>query len=344
MEKESEFASEFNLKYSPMAKKVLRLISNDSRAKLTDIAKALNISRRTASLKLENLEKELKIHYTIEFNEEKLGLRRQHLVIAKFKNKPSYNKIAELLKKSYIPQMAASIEGTYDLLIYANALSGTEYAHWDRKMQMLLSEYGVEWQTSEVVHRQLGFFPIRNEAIMRADIKDRYKKMLILLNENSRISFQEMSKSMKMNVNTIVYNFNKMLKLGYINSFTITMDMPKNVSFMTFFSKYIPSAGYEDASAIARKVFMSDEEFPLISRYLVTAPLIGSFDFFTLGAFDNPEIAYKKDVLHHKNLFKKYAVKMLYGNIKDVLVGRLPIRSIDTKTNYKTIIWNVEQD
>jgi hypothetical protein len=44
------------------------------------------------------------------------------------------------------------------MAVYANALSSREYAHWDKSMQILLSDYGVEWKASEVVHRQLGYF------------------------------------------------------------------------------------------------------------------------------------------------------------------------------------------
>ena len=86
------------------------------------------------------------------------------------------------------------------------------------------------------------------------------------------------------------------MKLGYIKSFTTTMELPKDVSLMTFFSRYTPYEGYEEASAVARKTFTSDDDAPLVSRYLITAPLIGSYDFFTIGAFDNSDVAYKDDV------------------------------------------------
>ncbi|MDE1871384.1 MAG: winged helix-turn-helix transcriptional regulator [Candidatus Micrarchaeota archaeon] len=334
--------SEFNDRYSVTARKMVRIVSANSRAKITEIANMLKISRRTAALKLSGMEKELKIHYILELNEEKLGLNRPHLILVKFKAKPDYAKVAALLNKSHIPQVAASVKGTYDMLIYANALSGTEYAHWDKKMQTLLAPYKVEWHSSEVVHRQLGFFPLRNEIIEKANIKEKYKKILRILNSNSRISFQELAKELDMNVNTAVYNFNNIMRMGYIKSFTISIEPPKSISFMTFFSKYIPAEGYEDASAKARKAFTSDDENSLISRYIITAPLIGSYDFFTLGAFDSFSIGYREDVLHHKDLFRKFGITMLYGEIDRILIGRLPIRSMDTKSEYKTLVWSTD--
>ena len=338
-----DFKSAFNDKYSITARKVLRMISSNSRVKITEMATYLDMSRRTVALKLAAIEKELKLHYILDFDEEKLGLTRPHLILVKFKGKPDYEKIKEILSRSYIPQLAVTISGTYDLLIYANAFSGREYAHWDKSMQILLSPYSAEWHTSEVVHSQLGFFPIRNEAIDRVNIKEKYKKILKILNENSKISFQGLAKALNMNVNTAVYNFNHLLELGYIKSFTAVMDSaPKNISLMTFFSKYTPAEGYESAASNARMAFTSDDENSLISRYLITSPLIGSYDFFTLGAFDNKETAYKQDILYHKNAFKKFNVRMAYGEVKDIILGKLPIRSIDTKKEYKTLIWNPE--
>ncbi len=339
---EEELKSEFNERYSITARKVLRIISNDSRVKITEIANVLDVSRRTAALKLTSMEKELRLSYTLEFDEERLGLNRPHLIMVKFGSKPDFARIKELLSRSYIPQLAVVVSGTYDMFIYANAMGGTEYVKWDKGMQQLMAAYNGEWHSSEVAHRQLGFFPLRNELIENTKIKEKYKKMLYILNNNSRISFQELAKALGMNVNTAVYNFNKLIKLGYIRSFTATVDAPKEVSLMTFFAKYTPSEGYESASATARGAFTEDDPNPLINRYLLTAPLIGSYDFFTLGAFDSPEVGYKNDVLYHKNLFKKYNIKIFYGSVKDVLMGKLPIRSMDTKKDYKTIVWNAE--
>lgn len=340
MEEIPEFRSEFNERYTAPFKSIVRILSSNPRAKVSDIANRTGLSRRTTALKIKAIERELGLSYTLNLNEEALGLNRPHLILLKFnsKDKPDYSKIREILKESHVPQLACAVNGTYDMLIYANALSGAEYAKWDKGMQTALSDYRVEWHASEVVHRQLGFFPIRNELLERCRINERYKRMLILLNSNSRMRFQELARRMEINFNTATYGFNNLMRQGYIEGFTVSAN-PGNISLMSFFSRYVPSDGYENASSIARRCFMSDDEKPLFSRYLITAPLIGSYDFFTLGAFDNAEIAYKNDVQFHKRLFKQYRIKMLYGEISELLLGRLPLRSIDAKSEYKTIIW-----
>ena len=339
-----EFKSAFNDRYSILTRRIFRMLSSNSRSKITDIAEKLGVSRRTVALKLANMEKALGLHYTLELDEEMLGLRRPHLIAVKLNANPDYQKIKSILLRSYIPQLAATVSGRYDLLIYANAMSGTEYSRWDNTTRQLLAPYKAEWYSMEVVHRQLGFIPLRDTAIEKAKLPDKYRRMILVLNRNSRISFQELARELKMNANTAVYNFNALVKLGYVKSFASLINVPRSISLMTFFSKYIPAEGYENSSSIARKAFKADDEISLVSRYLMAAPLIGSYDFFTIGAFDNYAVAYKEDILHHKKVQKKYIIKMLYGEIKDILFGKLPIRSVDTKSTYNTLVWTPEQD
>ncbi len=67
--------------------------------------------------------------------------------------------------------------------------------------------------------------------------------------------------------------------------------------------------------------------------------MIGSYDFFTMGAFDSEESARIHDILYHKNLFKDFKIKLFHGVVDKVLIGRLPVRNINTKAEYKTLYW-----
>ena len=331
--------SVFNESQNLLLRRVARALSEDSRLSVSDISKMLDISRKTVSDKIKQLETEMGARYAIEFNERALGLVSPHLTLVKFEKKPTPEEIKGIFEKSDIPQIVATVKGNYDLLIYSNYFSDFEYAKWDKKTRIALSAYGAQWGTSELVHKQLGFFPLRQELISKLDIKPQFKKMLEMLNENARVSFAEISSKMGIHFNTAAYNFNRLMKKGYINRFTLAMNKPKNVTLMTFFARYSVKEGYESASANARKAFMDDDPDPLISRYLITAPLIGAYDFFTLGAFDSWDAAYKHDILYHKKIFSDYNVHMAYGEIEDVLIGRLPIRSVDTKSEYNILRW-----
>ena len=226
---------------------------------IAKIAKRLNVSRPTIKGRIDRLEKELGMKYTIEMDEKVLGLNSPHLIEVRFRKKPDYEKIKTILSQSYIPQVAFSVQGTYDLVIYANAFSGSEYMHWNMAMTVLLSEYGVTWHPSEMAHKHLGFFPLKDETINKADIDENSKKLLICLNDDARLTFHQISKRLGMHFNTVKYNFDKLVKQGYIKRATITMDLVKSLSFMTFFDDYTPTQGFEESSSRARKAIMFDK-------------------------------------------------------------------------------------
>lgn len=334
------FENEFNHSYSIELRKIIRKLSENSRASISEISKFAGISRKTASEKINRLQEAAGMAYTLSLNQRKLGFNSPHLVLVKFKEEPDWEEIKKILSKYYIPQVAFSVKGTYSMAVYANALSSREYAHWDKSMQILLSDYGVEWKASEVVHRQLGYFPIRNEALSLINIKAKYKSLLLALNSNSRISFQELSKLTGMHFNTVAYNMGKLQSMGYIEEFTISMQPQKSVSIIPFFAKYNPMHGYEADSSEARKAFMEDDKYSFFNRYVLCVPLIGSYDFFTMGVFDNYKKGYENDVLYHQNVFRKHNVKMEYGEVQELLLGRLPLRSVDVQKEYKMLRWN----
>ncbi len=334
-----EFKSAFNEQYSLIARKILRMLSENSRATTSEMSKQLNISRQAIAKRLKKLESDLGISYTLELNEDKLGLSNPHIIFVKFGAKPDYEKIKELFLKSTVPQVVAKVSGKYDMFIYANATSRDDYVHWDKSTQILLSEYKTLWQPSELAHRQLGFFPLRNELIEGLDIPQKHKEMIKILNANSRASVQNISDSLGMHFNTAEYNFKKLLKMNYINRFTLTMKPRKDLTFMSIFGKYIISEDFESDAAIERKALMYDDEYSMVSRYLMSAQLVGSFDWFSIGVFDNWKTAYESDVLYYKESMKRQGVRAEYGTIEEVLLGKLPIRSWDTKKHYNVLRW-----
>lgn len=342
MSHEYEVESRFNKKYSLVSRKMVRILSENSRISIAEISKQLNISRPTIKGKLKRLESELGLKYTVEINEATLGLNSPHLIAITFKKKPDYKKIKSILLKSHIPQVAFSVSGDYDMVIYANALSGGEYAKWDKAMRILLGEYRAVWEPSEVTHKQLCFFPLRNEIINKTKLDENTKALLTNLNDNSRVSFQQLSKKLDMHFNTVKYNFDKLVKSGYVFRPTITLDLLKGLSFMSWFSNYSPTEGYENSSAKARQAVFSDDDNPLINRYLITASLIGSHDLFSIDVFDDKAAAQKYDLSYHKSLFVKHGIRMWSGEVRELILGRLPIRSVDTKKEFKKISWTTE--
>jgi DNA-binding Lrp family transcriptional regulator len=195
---------------------------------------------------------------------------------------------------------------------------------------------------SEVVHRQLGFLPLRNELLDRVKLPDNYKAIVKILNENSRTKFQEISKKLGMHFNTVAYNFKKLLETNYIKRFTLTMDKPRDITILSSFYRYKMNRDYEKNSVVQRNVLKGDDDNSLISRYVMTAPMIGAYDFFTLSASDNLEAALKRDRLANVQIMKTQNPRVAYAEIESMILGRLPIRSIDTKKEYSVVSWTSE--
>ena len=318
----------------------MHLLSENSRMSVTEMAKELGVSRQTVKNKIEKAEKELGIRYTIELDEEALGLDSPHIILIKFLEKPDYEGIAKMLKASHVPQLSARIDGSYDMLVYANAENLNEYVYWDRTTRVLLSKYKVVWQPSDLAFRHLGFFPLRNELISRMKIPKDYKDMLLLLNENSRMSFSEMSRKLRIRSNTLAYRFNKLLKEGYIKRFTMVMRKPGKVSMLTLFGRYVIADRFEEDSMSMRKeITFLDDRIPLISRCLFSAQLIGSYDFFFVGAYDDYEVGYAHLIKYYKERFKRHKAKAMYGAISSVILGDFPARSMDARKDFKMMRW-----
>ncbi len=336
--------SEFNDKYGTITRKIVRMLSENSRISISDLAKNTGLSRRTVSMRLKKIEQELGIRYTVELDYNKLGLTSPHIVFVELKEKPDYEYVEKVLKKSPIPQIAFSVKGKNAILIYGIATSTSEYVYWDNAIAVLLARYGTLAQTSEVVHTQLGFFPLRNEMLEKSSIAPKYKEMLKILNENSRVTFQELSKRLSMHFNTVAYTFNKLLKMNYIKRFTITMDKPDYVSTAAFLVKYTPKEDFEKQVLKVRRAFQSDDENTLISRYIVLAPLIGSYDHFGVGVFDDFKTATAQIAKYHKQALGNNIAYVLCYEIDKMLIGRLPLRSVDDKKDYNVIDWTVGEE
>ncbi len=343
MEIEYDYPSKFDDQYGLLSRRLMRALSEDARMSILELSTHLGVSRRTVRERLIRLEKDLGIRYTVEFKESGLGLISPHLILVKFTRKPDLKDVTRILGSSYIPQLAVTVKGKYDLLIYANAPTSDEYVRWDKSVQIRLSKYGVLWHSSDVAHKQLGYFPIRNELIDRLDITNEHKSILKLLNTDSRMTFSDISKGIKMHFNTVAYNFNKLLQKGYIKRFTISADLPKDLTLMSMFSEYILEEGYESDAAKIRKAYTtSGTDYPILDRYPVCAQLVGSYDFFNLGLFDNYDSAYEHQITEYKETFKKHKARLEYGVVDKVLLGRLPLRSIDSRKEYNTIKWTVD--
>lgn len=334
---EIQTGSHFNKEYGLITRRLIRLLSSNSRISVTELSHTLKISRKNVAKRLKKIENEFSIKYTLALSLGRMGLQSPHMIAVRFGIKPDYKKIRELLESSPIPQLVFRCKGLYDMVIYANARSMTRYAKWDRSIRAELAmKYKMRWYQSEVVFRRLGFFPAREDAIDSCRILDGEKKMLKILNQNSRISFKELAKKLGLNYKTTIYRFNELVKKEYIKRFTIVMGLQEGLSFISIFSKYMPPEDTIKAKNITKEIFTTDDDNALVSRWLLKTSLIGSYDSYALGVFDNFSDGYKYGVKLYRSSLKRFApVTTSYAQVVEVLVGSLPIRSVDLKKEFR---------
>jgi DNA-binding Lrp family transcriptional regulator len=333
----SEDESEFNARYSPLTNRIMRMLCENSRSGITDIAGALSIHRKETERRLRTIEKEFGLKYTLELNQSRIGLRSPHIIGIKLGRGTGIKAVMDELSRYYIPQIVCSTRGKYDLLVYANAYSKSEYASWDRAMRRALTKRGeLRWDTSEVTFKRFGFFPLTSRTITHSRLPGRYKDMLVLLNDNSRIPLTEMAKRMRINYKTLLYSFKELLKTGYITRFTTVMPMRKEVAIMAVLIKYMSMSENTNLRINSSRLFTSDSYNPLVSRYLVKASLLGAYDSFFVGAFDSMRKAMRYGIGAYKEAVSGITSDRIVAlSVSGVLLGNLPIRSIDVKREYR---------
>ncbi|MCW6159549.1 MAG: AsnC family transcriptional regulator [Candidatus Micrarchaeales archaeon] len=329
----------FNKRYGLVTRKIVRMLSEDSRISVTKIASTLGLSRRAVVRRLKKIEEEFSIRYTLDIDVAKLGLDAPHIVVAKFRKRPFRKELEQILSESYIPQIVIGSHGLSNLVIYANAFTHGEYIAWDRETRRNLAKFGVEWSQSEIAYTRLGFLPLQSKTIKMAAIPDEFKKFLVLLNEDSRIRLREIAKKRRIGYKRTVYIYKKLLEAGYIKRFTISMALPKELSLLAMMSRYIPLQNYNKATAMSQRLLIGERETELINRYIFSCGLMGSYDFFAMGVFDDFRSAHMQGVVAYKKLFKDFkTLELRYMELKEIVSGRLPIRSVDVKKDYVSLL------
>ena len=194
----------------------------------------------------------------------------------------------------------------------------------------------MRWDTSEVTFKRFGFFPLTSRTISHSRLPERQKSMLKLLNDNSRISLSEMARRMNMNYKTLLYSFRELLKTGYITRFTTIMPMRKEITVMAVFIKYLSMREDANLRINSSRLFTSDSDNPLVSKYLIKTSLLGTYDSFYVGVFDSMRKALRYGVGAYREVMDGISSDRIVAlKVNDVLLGNLPVRSIDLKKEYR---------
>ncbi len=327
-----------------LSRKILRELCTNARTTSTEIAGKLGISRYTVVKHIETLERELGLYYTIEPNYKNIGFDNLHVLRISFDKRPMPNEIALMFFNSGIAQFAATTKGDYDMLVFATCQSPVEYLKWETALDIQLSKYGVSIRSSEISVMHLGFIPLTDKGIDKIEIDPIYKKIMLQLNKNSRISIRELGRSTGMSENLARYYLKKMEGENVIKRYTTLVTKSPLKHIITFFVSYTIREGVIDRINKERRTMYWKEtpEFPVVSEFPIMWSVSGSDRSFTAACYGDYKEGMRNSVKAHLLAYKEDSPKAEVGVIDKVIVGMMPIRNIDMKASYNTVLWPSE--
>ena len=327
--------------HSYKEKAILRKLSEDSSASMEELSKAAKCSRATAYKILSDLEEKLKIRYTLELDEDKIGITQRHVLVVKFNNeKPSKEFIQKLFENDLYVSNAYICEGDFDLIIHVRSNDPMNYIVWESKLPGYFADFEPRIYPSELMLTNFGYLPINPEQISLSNLNEKDKAILKELTSNSRQSISELSKKIGISRTTIEYRLYMLKKEGIIKRFTISINKPYKNYILAYFVNYIFTKDSPARSIKMMEYYKSyDEELPFMNTFQLLAPMSGSYRFFGVGLFENEKDAIENAVKPHISIFDKEHVRMKRAAIIDIAKGSYPFRNIDIRSNYTRFQW-----
>ncbi|MCL4374209.1 MAG: Lrp/AsnC family transcriptional regulator [Candidatus Marsarchaeota archaeon] len=324
-------------------KAVLRELCENSRISASELSRKLGISRYNAAQLVDSLEQKLKLRYTLELDYKKLGFSTMHALYLRLSEKPRSEALGKIISKSTRIQFFAETSGDFDCLAFAIAKDPLEYSQLEVALQASLIDYGATIKSAEVTKMRFGFVPLNNKVLELSSVEEAYKKILIALNENSRVQLNEMGAKLGIGEETLNYYVKKLYGDGVIKRFTAVPGIDVYKSSFAAFMNYQISKGV--LSRIDRErhelYFSEPEELPVLNNIQEMWTLSGVAQAFMMGAFESSEQS-RELIKRHSEIYKPDNPEVKYAEIKNVLVGTLPFRNLDIKKDYDTTGWPLD--
>lgn len=329
--------------YSYLRKAILRELSHNSRASITELSKKIKCSRNSVISNMEAMEKEIGLKYTLQFNRGALGISQNQFWLVNFEKKPSPEELASMFKNDDKVRFAAMTDRDFDLLINIITFSHEEYSHWAIKTLTKLLKYEPTIKAASIIANHIGFIPVPNDTIEKCDfgklkLDEVDKKIIMLLNDDARMTYDAIAKALKENKGTIRYRVNRILKSGLIFRFTITVTKPPTPYNAVFYMNFNWTPGFIKRYDEARQYYVEEKQLPLINTFQYLALSSGSFLFIGMGCFEDSEKAESAMITKHKELFAKDKPQIATAKITEVIKGNMPIRNINMKEAFDPLV------
>ncbi len=291
---------------------ILRELSMDARQSLSSIAEKTGASKTAVFNELNSLIEQRDIKFVPEINLEELW-RHELLYTTKWMQKrefrqldihqigfteyvgfvkfigkkPSDAEIAKAVRFSYIPQNVSAVYGRYDLFMYLVARDHADINVFVNAFNKSLPGYKMVVRIRPV-RKSFGFFPLRNELIEQFKLPEKYKKLLVTLNNGSR---GQLSQDQEVDKNAITYIYKTLIEYGIVSRTTMYMRNPDNdfagiISYSIVDHQQFQKSKYKwfehlvnmDGNKLGTYTFMADVHEPYGGIIIVNAKNAACFE------------------------------------------------------------------
>ncbi len=330
---------------------ILRELSMDSRITAPEIARKLGTDTARVRRRIKQLEWAYKIKYTLELRP---GTFRflTYVIFVKFtKEKPDQEKLKELLEDNPRVQLAAIMEGDYNLILYILAENNLilEDILYEMRSNSIISKYSSVWYVNYSL-QPIGwyipfrdkFFDLLKERIWHRSIysprrqKDQFLMseyaVLKELNSNANINFKEVDAKYNLKEGNANYTYYKLLESKIINRPTIAISEIPNMKleFLYLIQKNIEK--FNEGRIDYLDEITKETDYPS-DRFVFVGDVSSPYGIALIAPiFNNNDT----DILQ-KSLEYIKGVTIKSARITRILFGDLGIRKFDMKesSNYE---------
>lgn len=306
---------------------ILEELTENSRVPVSKIAKKLKCSPKTVKARLDILEKEHLIKYTLLFDEEELNLEF-HLILVKLKENFSEAEISDAIKLSKIPQFCAVTKGSFDLVIYTCSKSRNEFDMWSVDFRRKMNKYIINWLPISIITRRFGFFPLRDEVISELDMPSQKKEIIRILNKNSRTPIKDIAGKLKLSSPTVKYHIDRILKSKIIKKGTITFE--SNPVHLLILQKLNFPDNFEELNYKGRQFWIEN-----LNSISCIFRLGGNYDLCVMYSAKSIDHAYSLEKENY-SAWKSISGEFISAIVLKVLIGEISFNPYRKKEEYST--------
>lgn len=305
---------------------LLKELYKDSRVSLKTVARKHHLTFHRVAHALKDIESKYGLTYTLWLNERLLGFSEGRIITIKFGEPPPIDVLKSRLAKDIFVQNAYLASGDFDLLMHVVGLNNEEFQIWQFKVRKEFSRYKPTFKFSTLNSFAVGFLPLRNELIVESIVLSSLeKKILTLLNSNSRIRLKELVKATKSSQMRVIYTIKKLRERGIIRRFsTFTQSTDKKI-LMAYLFSVMPVEEHNRLYLDVCKEIVNEDLHEVTNDYYLISDINGSFDSLYMGSFRSGEDLSKRGSDLVRIILESESPKIEKAIITDALIGKLPL-------------------